>query len=115
MSEAVSLLRVLDRGPMGMLRRNSAVGSRDLALDLLAFAGTVACATIFRWEARDVIWGLWISSLTVGYATIVWQLSQNWQLFPLAVIEQRLVIEAGPVNHDAKRLVQRPHHFHRQL
>jgi len=71
MSEAVSLLRVLDRGPMGMLRRNSAVGSRDLALDLLAFAGTVACATIFRWEARDVIWGLWISSLTVGYATIV--------------------------------------------
>ncbi|MCK4679795.1 hypothetical protein KAT82_01610 [bacterium] len=71
MSEAVSLLRVLDRGPMGMLRRNSAVGSRDLALDLFAFAGTVACAIIFRWEARDVIWGLWISSLTVGYATIV--------------------------------------------
>ncbi|MCK4916585.1 MAG: hypothetical protein KAS89_10445, partial [Candidatus Eisenbacteria sp.] len=35
------------------------------------FAGTVACATVFRWEARDVIWGLWISSLTVGYATIV--------------------------------------------
>ncbi len=71
MSEAVSLLRVLDRGPIGMLRRNSAVGSRDLALDLFAFAGTVACAIIFRWEARDVIWGLWISSLTVGYATIV--------------------------------------------
>ena len=71
MSETVSLLRVLGRGPMGMLRRNSAVGSRDLALDLFAFAGTVACATIFRWEARDVIWGLWVSSLTVGYATIV--------------------------------------------
>ena len=48
-----------------------AVGRRDLALDLFAFAGTVACATIFRWEARDVIWGFWISSLTVGYATIV--------------------------------------------
>jgi len=71
MSEAVSLLRALGRGPIGMLRRDSAVGSRDLALDLFAFAGTVACATIFRWEARDVIWGLWISSLTVGYATIV--------------------------------------------
>lgn len=50
---------------------NQAVGRRDLALDLFAFAGTVACATIFRWEARDVIWGFWISSLTVGYATIV--------------------------------------------
>ena len=31
----------------------------------------MACATIFKWQARDVIWGLWISSLTVGYATIV--------------------------------------------
>jgi hypothetical protein len=71
MSDAVSLFRALGRGPIGMLRRDSAVGSRDLALDLFAFAGTVACATIFRWEARDVIWGLWISSLTVGYATIV--------------------------------------------
>ena len=71
MSEAVSLLRALGRGPVGMLRRDSAVGRRDLALDLFAFAGTVACATIFRWQARDIIWGLWISSLTVGYATIV--------------------------------------------
>jgi hypothetical protein len=71
MSEAVSLLRALGRGPVGMLRRDSAVGPRDLALDLLAFAETVACATVFRWQARDVIWGLWISSLTVGYATIV--------------------------------------------
>lgn len=71
MSEVASLLRALGRGPVGILRGNSAVGRRDLALDLFAFAGTVACATIFKWEARDVIWGLWISSLTVGYATIV--------------------------------------------
>ena len=55
MSEAVSLFRALARGPIGILRGNSAVGRRDLALDLLAFAGTVACATVFRWEARDVI------------------------------------------------------------
>jgi len=71
MSAAVPLFRALARGPIGILRGNSAVGRRDLALDLFAFAGTVACATVFRWEARDVIWGLWISSLTVGYATIV--------------------------------------------
>jgi hypothetical protein len=82
MSEAVSLLRVLDRGPMGMLRRNSAVGSRDLALDLFAFAGTVACAIIFRWEARDVIWGLWISSLTVGMFHLVHAVFLNG-FFPL--------------------------------
>jgi hypothetical protein len=47
------------------------MGKRDLALDLLAFAGTVVWATLFRWEARGIIWGLWVSSLTVGYATIV--------------------------------------------
>ena len=71
MSDAVSLLRALRGGPLGLLQGNRSVGGRDLALDLFAFAGTVACATIFKWQARDVIWGLWISSLTVGYATIV--------------------------------------------
>ncbi len=71
MADATSLLHALRAGPIAVLRRGSAVGRRDLALDLLAFAGTVACATVFRWQARDVIWGLWISSLTVGYATIV--------------------------------------------
>ena len=71
MSEGVALLKALREGPVRILRSDSASEGRDLALDLFAFAGTVACATIFRWEARDVIWGLWISSLTVGYATIV--------------------------------------------
>ncbi len=71
MSNAATLLRVLREGPIRILRSDSASEGRDLALDLFAFAGTVACATVFRWEARDVIWGLWISSLTVGYATIV--------------------------------------------
>ena len=71
MADATSLLHALRAGPIAVLRQGSAVGRRDLALDLLAFAGTVACATVFRWQARDVIWGLWISSLTVGYATIV--------------------------------------------
>ena len=71
MASATSLLNALQDGPLGILRAESDAGRRDLALDLFAFAGTVACAMLFRWEARDVIWGLWISSLTVGYATIV--------------------------------------------
>ena len=71
MSDATSLLGALRRGPIRFMEARSAVGRRDLALDLFAFAGTVACATVFKWQARDVIWGLWISSLTVGYATIV--------------------------------------------
>ena len=71
MADATSILSALRDGPLGLLRVESEAGRRDVALDLFAFAGTVAFATFFRWEARDVIWGLWISSLTVGYATIV--------------------------------------------
>lgn len=71
MPEAASLLDLLRRGPLGLVSGDSEIGRRDLTLDLFAFAGTVVWATFFRWEARDVIWGLWISSLTVGYITIV--------------------------------------------
>ncbi len=34
---------------------------------VIALAGTV----LGRWQAKDLIWGLWISSLCVGYAWIV--------------------------------------------
>jgi len=71
MSVAGATVRVLREGPLQALRSRTSIGDRDLSTDLLAFAGTVAVAAAFRWEARDVIWGLWISSLTVGYATIV--------------------------------------------
>ncbi len=37
----------------------------------LAFGLAVVCAMFAHWEARDLIWGLWISSLTIGYALIV--------------------------------------------
>ena len=43
----------------------------ELTLDILGFTVAVICAAVFRWEARDVIWGLWVSSLCVGYAYIV--------------------------------------------
>lgn len=39
--------------------------------DLGSFAVMVAIAAWQRWEARDLIWGLWISSLVVGYSFIV--------------------------------------------
>ncbi|MBD3368708.1 MAG: hypothetical protein GF405_11145 [Candidatus Eisenbacteria bacterium] len=43
---------------------------RKVLLDLGAFAGTVVLAVTMRWETRDLVWALWISSLVVGYATI---------------------------------------------
>ena len=43
----------------------------DFMPDLLAFAGTVLLAILFRWQARDIIWSLWISSLSFGYLWIL--------------------------------------------
>lgn len=43
----------------------------ELARDLIAFIGTVLAVSLFDWKAKDIIWGLWICSLTFGYTTIV--------------------------------------------
>jgi hypothetical protein len=40
--------------------------------DALAFAFGLAVARWGGWNAGDLIWSLWLSSLVVGYATIVW-------------------------------------------
>ncbi len=40
-------------------------------MDFAAFAGTVALASLQRWQAKDLVWSLWISSLILGYAFIV--------------------------------------------
>jgi hypothetical protein len=39
--------------------------------DLASFASIVAIASWQGWEARELIWGLWISSLVIGYAFIL--------------------------------------------
>ena len=43
-------------------------------LDAVGFALGLALAWHFQWETRDLVWSLWFASLTVGFATIVWQL-----------------------------------------
>lgn len=47
------------------------LGMGDLGWDLLAFVWAVVCVNLFDWKAQDLIWGLWASSLCVGYAYIV--------------------------------------------
>lgn len=42
--------------------------------DLGAFAGGLAVAWYFKWETRDLVWSLWLSSLVIGYAMIVWSI-----------------------------------------
>jgi len=53
----------------------------DYVLDLLAFAGTVTLALVFRWRARDLIWSLWISSLSSGYALMFTAYFFPWRVF----------------------------------
>ncbi|OFV80388.1 MAG: hypothetical protein A2Y78_04695 [Acidobacteria bacterium RBG_13_68_16] len=43
----------------------------DIGLDLLLFGVTSAMAVHYRWSTTDLVWSLWISSLTVGYSLIL--------------------------------------------
>jgi hypothetical protein len=44
--------------------------------DLCAFAGGLALARWQQWQARDLIWSLWLSSLVVGYCSILWMIGR---------------------------------------
>ena len=42
--------------------------------DALAFMGGLAVAWWAGWATSDLVWSLWLSSLVVGYAMIVWMI-----------------------------------------
>jgi hypothetical protein len=44
--------------------------------DLIAFAVGLAVAWWGNWSAGDLVWSLWLSSLSVGYAMILWTIGQ---------------------------------------
>jgi hypothetical protein len=54
-------------------------GQRPIAilLDLLAFAAGLGMAWAFGWQAKDLVWSLWLSSLVVGYTTIVLSIARG--------------------------------------
>ncbi len=52
--------------------------------DALAFVGGLALAWGLKWQVRDLVWSLWLSSLVVGYAMIVWKI-----FGPLLVLARR--------------------------
>lgn len=43
--------------------------------DALGFASGLALAWCFGWNTTDLVWSLWLSSLVVGYALILWLLT----------------------------------------
>lgn len=42
--------------------------------DALALGIGLAMAWVLKWQVRDLVWSLWLSSLVVGYAIIVWKI-----------------------------------------
>ncbi|MEY3773662.1 MAG: hypothetical protein RLZZ129_442 [Verrucomicrobiota bacterium] len=49
--------------------------------DALAFAIGLGLAWFLRWETTDLVWSLWLSSLVVGYATIVRTITRGLREF----------------------------------
>jgi hypothetical protein len=39
--------------------------------EILCTACALVAAHVFEWETRDLVWSLWLSSLVIGYATIL--------------------------------------------
>jgi hypothetical protein len=50
-------------------------------IDALAFVGGLATAWFADWKTADLVWSLWLSSLVVGYAMIVWNLTTTLREF----------------------------------
>lgn len=48
-----------------------AIKRNTLLLDLFLFSGTVALAWYEQWSAKELVWGLWVSSLILGYSYIL--------------------------------------------
>jgi hypothetical protein len=44
---------------------------RSILPDLLAFTFGLSAAWLLRWKTTDLVWSLWLSSLVLGYLTIV--------------------------------------------
>jgi hypothetical protein len=69
-------------------------------LDATAFALGLGLAWWQAWNTTDLVWSLWLSSLVVGYAMIVWRVSE-----PLRDAAQGIAADQGTVAPGAKLAV----------
>jgi hypothetical protein len=54
-----------------MPARSDGPAAADVLLDVAGFVGGIVLAYSFGWRTGDLVWGLWLSSLVIGYATLV--------------------------------------------
>src|SRR5215203_6901009 len=68
--------------------------------DLVAFVVGLAVVWVRGWRTTDLIWSLWLSSLVVGYALIIWAVLQPaLELLGLGW-RHRAEVEASPAWRD---------------
>lgn len=83
-----------------MLVRTNSDNWASSWLDAVAFALGLAVAWWAGWTTTDLVWSLWLSSFVVGYATIIWMISQ-----PAADLAWTAWRERGSVGADTRSLV----------
>jgi hypothetical protein len=64
--------------------------------DALAFAAGLGVAWWAGWNAGDLVWSLWLSSLVVGYSTIVWMIGQPAVALARASWKERALVDSNP-------------------
>ncbi|MDF1825080.1 MAG: DUF6498-containing protein [Verrucomicrobiales bacterium] len=64
--------------------------ARVLAPNLAAFVIGLVLAWFLRWETTDLVWSLWLSSLVIGYATILIRLGYGSVLGWKAIHDDRV-------------------------
>jgi len=66
-------------------------------VDAAAFVAGLALAWFGKWETRDLVWSLWLSSLLVGYAMIVWSIFGPGLRIAAAAWRDRAMMPGVPV------------------
>jgi hypothetical protein len=64
--------------------------------DAVAFGAGLAVAWWSGWHTGDLVWSLWLSSLVVGYATIVWMIGQPVTEIVRASWRERALMDSTP-------------------
>jgi hypothetical protein len=64
--------------------------------DALAFVLGLAVARWAGWNTGDLVWSLWLSSLVVGYATIVWMICQPAGALVVSSWRERALMASNP-------------------
>jgi len=73
--------------------------------DALAFVVWLAVAWYLRWTATDLVWSLWLSSLVVGYALIVWTIFRPGVEIALAFWRARAMAVQSPEQSNPKAMI----------